>query len=228
MLYGQWPRESPGAAAGCQRESSLRQKDLWRSILGVEQTVIERVYMDHGQGAIVVRIRPHSHFGRRCGVCRRSCPGYDRGGGLHRWRTLDLGEMMCFLEAESPQVHCRTHGVVAVAVPWARHNAGHTYERAGAHCGLRPRTPGSWQNRFTRRGHVRDRGAATCGPRTGAALTAARAPRIDWPGTWQGQWLSVPAKRAVEMGTSRNDASSDKRKQESPDVLGIVLCGRSF
>lgn len=35
--------------------------------------------------------------------------------------------MMCFLEAEAPRVRCRAHGVVVAAVPWARHNAGHTY-----------------------------------------------------------------------------------------------------
>jgi len=106
----------------------LRQKDLWRSVFGLEQTVIERVFMDHDQGAIILRVRPHSRFGRRrCGVCHRRCPGYDRGEGPRRWRTLDLGEMMCFLEAESPRVRCPEHGVVVAAVPWARHNAGHTY-----------------------------------------------------------------------------------------------------
>ncbi len=30
------------------------------------------------------------------------------------------------LEAEAPRVTCRDHGVVVAAVPWARHDAGHT------------------------------------------------------------------------------------------------------
>lgn len=106
----------------------MRQKDLWRSVFGLEQTVIERVYLDHEASAMVLRVHPHSRFGRRrCGICGRRCPGYDRGEGPRRWRTLDLGEMMCFLEAESPRVRCREHGVVVAAVPWARHSAGHTY-----------------------------------------------------------------------------------------------------
>jgi transposase len=31
-----------------------------------------------------------------------------------------------FLEAAAPRVQCRTHGVTVAAVPWARHDAGHT------------------------------------------------------------------------------------------------------
>lgn len=34
---------------------------------------------------------------------------------------------MFFLEADAPRVRCREHGVVVAAVPWARHDAGHTY-----------------------------------------------------------------------------------------------------
>jgi transposase len=31
-----------------------------------------------------------------------------------------------FLEADAPRVHCRRHGPTVIAVPWARHGAGHT------------------------------------------------------------------------------------------------------
>lgn len=31
-----------------------------------------------------------------------------------------------FIEARTPRVSCREHGVVVAAVPWARHGAGHT------------------------------------------------------------------------------------------------------
>jgi transposase len=31
-----------------------------------------------------------------------------------------------YLEADAPRVTCRRHGVTVAAVPWARHNAGHT------------------------------------------------------------------------------------------------------
>ena len=35
--------------------------------------------------------------------------------------------MMTFVEADAPRVSCPEHGVVVAAVPWARHDAGHTY-----------------------------------------------------------------------------------------------------
>jgi transposase len=60
-------------------------------------------------------------------MCRRRAPGYDRGEGRRRWRTLDLGQVRVFVEAEAPRVCCARHGVVVASVPWARHGAGHTY-----------------------------------------------------------------------------------------------------
>jgi transposase len=54
------------------------------------------------------------------------CPGYDGGAGRRRWRTLDLGTVQAVLEADAPRVSCPEHGVVVAAVPWARHDAGHT------------------------------------------------------------------------------------------------------
>jgi len=36
----------------------LRQKELWRSVFGLEQTVIERVFMDHDQGVIILPSPP--------------------------------------------------------------------------------------------------------------------------------------------------------------------------
>src|SRR5450759_1001917 len=40
---------------------------------------------------------------------------------------LDLGTMRAVLEADAPRVRCPQHGVVVASVPWARHDAGHTY-----------------------------------------------------------------------------------------------------
>ena len=48
--------------------------------------------------------------------------------GRRRWRTVDLGLKRAYVEAEAPRVSCPTHGgwSLVAAVPWARHNAGHT------------------------------------------------------------------------------------------------------
>lgn len=75
---------------------------------------------------VVVRIRPERRWAGRCGVCRRRCPGYDRGEGRRRWRAVDLGLIRAVVEADAPRVSCREHGVVVAYVPWARHGAGHT------------------------------------------------------------------------------------------------------
>jgi transposase len=104
----------------------VRNARLWARLLGVEKTVVERVEFDEHEGVVVVSARPARGQRRRCGICRRRSPGYDRGEGRRRWRALDLGTVRVFVEAEAPRVCCARHGVVVAAVSWARHGAGHT------------------------------------------------------------------------------------------------------
>jgi len=78
------------------------------------------------EGEVIVAVRPSWRERDRCGVCRRRCPGYDRGEGRRRWRALDLATTFCFIEADAPRVSCSRHGVVVCAVPWARHDSRFT------------------------------------------------------------------------------------------------------
>ena len=105
----------------------MRDVSVWRCLLGVEKTVVERVEFDEDAEEVVAQVRLAARRQGRCGVCRLRSPGYDTGPGRRRWRALDLGTVRAVLEAETPRVRCRTHGVVVAAVPWARHDAGHTY-----------------------------------------------------------------------------------------------------
>lgn len=105
----------------------MRNATLWRTLLGVEKTVVEDVDFDGEGGVLVARVRPTGSMRNRCGECLRRCPGYDRGEGRRRWRTLDAGTIRVELEADAPRVHCKTHGVIVAAVPWARHQAGHSH-----------------------------------------------------------------------------------------------------
>ena len=101
--------------------------NVWRRIVGVDkQTVIEDVDIDEELDTVVVHVRPRRSTKRRCGRCGVRAPGYDRGEGRRRWRALDLGTVMCFVEADSPRVNCPEHGPTVAQVPWARHGAGHT------------------------------------------------------------------------------------------------------
>jgi transposase len=95
---------------------------VWARLLGLRRTVVEDVTMG-SEGEVIVSVRSSWRERDRCGICRRHCPGYDLGEGRRRWRALDLGTSFCFLEADAPRVRCRRHGVVVVAVPWARHDS---------------------------------------------------------------------------------------------------------
>lgn len=100
---------------------------LWRGVLGLENTAIENVRRDERDQSLVIDVRPTARHRRRCGRCRRRCPGYDDGTGRRRWRSLDQGTTLTYLEADAPRVRCPEHGVVVAHVPWAAHGAGHTH-----------------------------------------------------------------------------------------------------
>jgi len=104
----------------------VRGTTVWPALLGVQKTVVERVEFDEDEETLVAHVRPRARARGRCGVCRRPCPGYDRGEGRRRWRALDLGLFRAFVESDSPRVSCPEHGVVVAHVPWARHDARHT------------------------------------------------------------------------------------------------------
>jgi transposase len=98
---------------------------VWARLLGLRRAVVEDVWVGE-RGEVVVAARPNWRERDRCGVCRRRSPGFDLGEGRRRWRALDLGTTLAFVEAEAPRVSCRRHGVVVCAVPWARHGSRFT------------------------------------------------------------------------------------------------------
>lgn len=103
----------------------MRLAGLLRDALGVEGTVIVGV-AERSEDRLVLAVRPKWRHERRCSICGRRSPWYDRGSGRRRWRALDLGVMRVELEAEARRVRCRRHGVVVAAVPWARPRSGFT------------------------------------------------------------------------------------------------------
>lgn len=104
----------------------MRSLSVWKRVLGCQGAVVESTCVDDVAGVVVVRVRASARERQRCGLCRRRCPWYDQGRGRRRWRSLDVGVMRAYVEAEQPRVSCPEHGVVVAAVPWARHGAGHT------------------------------------------------------------------------------------------------------
>jgi transposase len=98
---------------------------VWARLFGLRRAVVQDVWIGD-EGEVVVSARPDWRERDRCGICRRRCPGFDLGEGRRRWRALDLGTTMAFVEADAPRVTCRRHGVIVCAVPWARHKARFT------------------------------------------------------------------------------------------------------
>ncbi len=106
----------------------MQNATLWRALLRVEKTIVEDIEYDEDEQLLVahVRLRARARARSRCGRCDRRSPAYDRGQGRRRWRALDLGTVRVAIEAAAPRVSCPVHGPTVVAVPWARHGAGHT------------------------------------------------------------------------------------------------------
>jgi transposase len=101
----------------------VRKSRLWKKLLHVEHVVLGDGDVEVAPGGteiVVIGLRPDHRHRLRCPSCGRKCPFYDAGEGRRRWRTLDLGVMRCFLEADAPRVKCPRHGVLTAAVPWAR------------------------------------------------------------------------------------------------------------
>lgn len=59
-----------------------------------------------------------------CPECGKLCPTHDTS--VKRWRHLDFFQYECLLEARVPRSNCPEHGVLGVAVPWAREGSGFT------------------------------------------------------------------------------------------------------
>jgi transposase len=104
----------------------VRGSTVWAGLLGIEHTTVEKVEYDEDAQLIVAHVRPSRTRKDRCGRCGKRSPRYDSGDGRRRWRALDLGVVRAVLEAHAPRVRCKVHGVTVAAVPWARHDTGHT------------------------------------------------------------------------------------------------------
>jgi transposase len=111
------------------RRNGVYTASLIKTLLGVNDIVIEEIKIErdkHGESLVIIA-RNDKRSGRRCGVCGRKSKPYDKGRGARRWRGLDFGAMRVFIEAPSPRVRCKEHGVVASKVSWARHDSWFTH-----------------------------------------------------------------------------------------------------
>ena len=108
----------------------MRISTLMKKLLNVKGIVVKDVYFDRDRKGecLVVNGRPSAKHAGRCGVCGRRSPRYDTPSPGRRWRALDFGHMRVYVESDVYRVDCREHGVSAMRVPWARHDALFTYD----------------------------------------------------------------------------------------------------
>ena len=101
----------------------MRIKSLIQSLVGTTKIVIEQVFAETETNALVIKVRPAKREQCRCGICHRRASGYDSGRETRRWRCLDVGAEMSYIESSLPRVRCKEHGVVSASVPWASHKS---------------------------------------------------------------------------------------------------------
>ena len=95
---------------------------IFKQLLNVKGMVVENVRIVDGpmrpEPVLEARVRPRA--GKLiCSRCGRRRHGYDRGGGVRRWRHQDFGCWRVELVAMMPRVDCPKCGVVVAQVPWA-------------------------------------------------------------------------------------------------------------
>ena len=100
-------------------------KKVLNFLLNVKHTVVDDVKI-FDDDSVVFYVHPTKGEQCRCGICGRKAHYYDAGRGARLWRATDIGLHKAEICADSYRVNCPEHGVVAAAVPWARHNSRYT------------------------------------------------------------------------------------------------------
>jgi len=103
---------------------------LIKKLLKIDSIVIQGVSVEAvgEEEVVVITVRPMSRESKRCPYCGKRCQGYDSSNKTRRWRSLDMSSVRVYIQAASPRVLCRDHGVVVARVPWSRHDSNYTYD----------------------------------------------------------------------------------------------------
>lgn len=105
----------------------MQDKRILEEALCLGTGVIESVWKE-GDGTMVASCRPRKGQNNICPHCGRHRPVYDCSPSPRRWRMMDQGPVMAFIEYATVRVECPEHGVVVAAVPWAEHTSRFTRE----------------------------------------------------------------------------------------------------
>jgi transposase len=97
----------------------MRDVDVFMKLLALQRPwKCDLVEFDAKAESIDIVLCHRSNARFRCPECSAVLPLYDHVP-LRRWRHLDHGSWLTWLQARVPRVACLLHGVRQVAVPWA-------------------------------------------------------------------------------------------------------------
>lgn len=97
----------------------MRDTELFTRLLSLERPwSVARVTLDDGTKSIHVLLQHRCNARFCCPECGLVLPLYDHTP-MRRWRYLDHGSWMTWLQARIPRVSCSVHGVRHVLLPWA-------------------------------------------------------------------------------------------------------------
>jgi transposase len=111
----------------------MRDIELYRHLLGLESPwTVTRVELNVPEQRVDVWAEHGERTPWSCPECGTPSPLYDHAEE-RVWRHLDSCQFRTLLHARPPRVHCPTHGVRQVRVPWAEGRSRFTvlFERLG-------------------------------------------------------------------------------------------------
>ena len=88
---------------------------MFRKLLNVNTAIFTNMRIEtneRGVYCIYVEAKINKKQANRCPICGRKGPGYDKGSNkVRRWRVLDIGGLILFIETSQARIYCDDHGV---------------------------------------------------------------------------------------------------------------------
>ena len=79
-------------------------------VIGGDELYIRIETNEKGVSCIYVEAKINKKQANRCPICGRKCPGYDKGSNkVRRWRALDIGGLLLFIETSQARIYCDDH-----------------------------------------------------------------------------------------------------------------------
>ena len=103
---------------------------LCKELLNVNGLVVDDANFftnKYGEQCILIKVHLRKGLQWKCPVCgKRYTRIYDAPYEHKRWRALDFGGILVYIEAYIPRIYCKEHGVKTADVSWAFPNSNFT------------------------------------------------------------------------------------------------------